>query len=380
MRNEKGITLISLVIIIIVMLIIAGIVTYSGTETIYKSKKVAFISEMEIIQGKVNTIYEKRKLNQEDKEYYNNLGQEISVIETNKINTILGDSSSDGFRYFSKDNLKELDIQNINQDVIINFDTREVISIDGIEIEGIIYYKLKDIPNYEGYGIEYTKKDTQQPTFNIDVIELENSWKFILRDITYDNNINGGTVSYKLHKDTNWIIEDNVSFEVDKPGLYDIKLTDKVGNSTVKTIYTNNEIYIENFETYNYLQNGTQINSCSNSILDITSNSTDAYIYMNHVTSFNPTEYRYVEIRYKTTNNSYLSIHMIENPIDDTYFTGERSLNMDGEWHTIIIDLWENENIKNRDNITGWRLDWGANEIGVSMQIDYIKIINNIDS
>lgn len=233
MKNEKGITLISLAITIIVMLIIVGAVTYSGRESIDTSKRVAFISEMEIIQSKVNNIYEKRKLSQEDKQYYDNLGQELSVLEAETLYKILGDSSVDGFKYFSKEDLKNLELENITQGVIINFDTREVISVNGIKIDDTMYYKLKDIPNYTGYNVEYVEKNTQAPSFDIDIIRLENSWKFTVKNIVYNSNVNGGTVSYKLHDNTNWILVNDFSFEVDKSGLYDIRLTDKAGNSTV---------------------------------------------------------------------------------------------------------------------------------------------------
>lgn len=233
MRDEKGITLISLVITIIVMLIIVGAVTYSGKESIDTSKRVAFISEMEIIQSKVNNIYEKRKLSQEDKKYYDNLGQELSVLGVETLAKILGDSSPAGFKYFSKEDLKNLELENITQDVIINFDTREVISINGIKIDETMYYKLKDVPNYTGYNVDYVEKNIQAPSFDVDIIRLENSWKFTVNNIVYNSNVNGGTVSYKLHDDTNWILVNDFSFEVDKPGLYDIRLTDKAGNSTV---------------------------------------------------------------------------------------------------------------------------------------------------
>lgn len=92
MKNEKGITIITLVITIVIMLILAGIVTNSGMKSIETAKKTAFISEMEMIQAKVNTIYEERKQNSENLEYYNNLGQDLSIVDNNKVNIALGDS------------------------------------------------------------------------------------------------------------------------------------------------------------------------------------------------------------------------------------------------------------------------------------------------
>lgn len=92
MKNEKGITIITLVITIVIMLILAGVVTNSGMQSIDTAKKTAFISEMEMIQAKVNTIYEERKSNTENIEYYNNIGQDISTVDNDKISIALGSS------------------------------------------------------------------------------------------------------------------------------------------------------------------------------------------------------------------------------------------------------------------------------------------------
>lgn len=232
MKNQNGVTLISLVVTIILMVILASVVTFGGIDSISSAKRTTFISELEIIQAKVNSIHEQRKASKQDKEYYDSIGQNVSVLGT-KLSEILGGSSQDGFKYFSKNDLKNIDIENVNQNVIINFDTREVISVDGIEQDGKKYYKLKDIPNYSGYNVEYIDKNTQPPTFDVEVTKLESTWIVKLKDIVYNSKVQGGTVSYKLNTNSNWIINQNFSFEVKEAGLYDIKLTDKAGNSTI---------------------------------------------------------------------------------------------------------------------------------------------------
>lgn len=246
MKNEKGITLISLIVTIVIMLIIAGVATYSGMEAVQSSQKTAFISEMEMIQAKVNSIYEERKNNKEKIEYYNNIGQDISIIDETKLATLFPENNFSGFKYFNSNDLKKLDLYNINHEVLINYDTREVINLNGIEIEGTIYYKLKDIPNYVGFNIEYENKNTEAPTFSVEQIKLGNyEYRYTLKDIEYKSNVKGGTVSYKLHNDTNWILNgENTSFTVYKPGLYDIKYTDTAGNSTTiqKWIYVEDEV------------------------------------------------------------------------------------------------------------------------------------------
>lgn len=230
--------MISLVITIIILLIIAATATYAGIGSIQTAKRTAFISELEMIQAKVNTIYEKRKLSSEQVVYYDGLGKDVSVLDTNQLNKILQGTSSSGFRYFPKENLKQLELDNITQEVIINYDTRTVISVNGVEIEGAFYYKLEGLPGYTGYNVEPNHEQTSSPTFSIKTEKLINSWRISLNDITYASNILGGTVSYKLHDQTNWILNnEKTTFEVTKPGLYDVRLTDLVGNSTIHQTY-----------------------------------------------------------------------------------------------------------------------------------------------
>lgn len=96
---------------------------------------------------------------------------------------------------------------------------------------------------------------------------------------------------------------------------------------------------------------------------------------MYQITSFSPKEYRYIEIKYKTTDNNFLKLFTMENSDDTKYLITSDELITDGNWHDVVIDLWSNENIKNQEKITGWRLDWGIDKVGVSMQIDYIRVI-----
>lgn len=241
-KNEKGITLVVLAITIIVMTILATVVTYSALDSLRTAQKNAFISEMEMVQAKVNVIYEKMQNNTQDIEYYNSLGQDVSVLGEETLIKILGDSSRDGFKYFSKEDLKNLELEDINQEVIINFSTREVISTRGIKIGGVMYYKLSNIPNYKGHNIDYINKNTEAPTFEVEQTKLESGWKFTIKNIKYNSNVEGGTLSYKLHNDTNWIIAgQDTSFIATKPGIYDIKFTDKAGNSAE----VQRQVYVE---------------------------------------------------------------------------------------------------------------------------------------
>lgn len=75
MKNEKGITLAILAITIIVMVILAGAVMTYGTNSLNTSKLQNFNYEMQQIQGKVDTIYEKVKMGEDE---YVVLGRDIT--------------------------------------------------------------------------------------------------------------------------------------------------------------------------------------------------------------------------------------------------------------------------------------------------------------
>lgn len=161
MKNEKGITLISLVVMVVLMTILAAVAINYGFGSIETVKLQNFNYELQQIQGKVDTIYEKIKLGETD---YITLGSNITdstkAMETlKKVKNINYSSISEEeketyyynddyttYRYLSENQIKEnLDISSKPGDMILNFLTREVISVDGFEYEGETYYTLDDM-------------------------------------------------------------------------------------------------------------------------------------------------------------------------------------------------------------------------------------------
>lgn len=150
LKQEKAITLIILAVSIVLLGIIAVTAIYSGNNGIDIANKQNFISEMQMIQAKVNTIYEKRKISSSDKAYYDSIGRDITYLNQTKLNEALGDTNPEGFKYYMPEDLENLELINITQAVLINYDTRQVISYDGIEIDNKKYYKLEDLSDYLG--------------------------------------------------------------------------------------------------------------------------------------------------------------------------------------------------------------------------------------
>ncbi len=160
MKEEKGVTILVLVIMVVLMVIIAGIAVNYGGNTLNTMKLQNFKYELEQIQGKVDTLYEKIKLGDVN---YITLGSDITdspeaVATLKKVKTIdysdMTDSQREeyyyqgtytSYRYLTEDNLQSLlGITSRPGDFIINFQTREVISVNGFPYDGWTYYTLDD--------------------------------------------------------------------------------------------------------------------------------------------------------------------------------------------------------------------------------------------
>lgn len=166
MKNENGITLLILAIMIVVMLILATATIQYGSNSLEGVRFQSFNIELQQIQGKVDKIYEKIKLaddNEKDKYITlgNNITESTKAMETLKkvkgINYAVNMTDKEKEKYYYEDVFtvyrylpeaqlkKALDITSSPGSVIINFQTREVISIDGYEYQGKTYYTLNDI-------------------------------------------------------------------------------------------------------------------------------------------------------------------------------------------------------------------------------------------
>ena len=144
MKNNKGITLIILLCTVIVLLIITGLVLYNGMETYKRSIVVKFETYMKVIQKKVDLMiqenYDIATLGSELTQSQRNTLQEIINNDTsNYIQT--DDVNNSKIRYFSSSDINSIfDIPDVNDDIAVNFSNREVISLNGVEKDGVMHY------------------------------------------------------------------------------------------------------------------------------------------------------------------------------------------------------------------------------------------------
>lgn len=171
MKKESGISLIKICIIVAIIFIVATICAFIFNESEEKEKLNRFISQMELIQEKVNRvrneykIWEKYNPNESGNFYtylqslnYSNANSAKNpyIEEFNEIIKIIDESNVDcwnsnidtiitNYCYFSPDDLKiSFGLDNIDTSVIINFYTGNVISKKGIKDENKIIYRQYD--------------------------------------------------------------------------------------------------------------------------------------------------------------------------------------------------------------------------------------------
>lgn len=235
MKKEKGITLISLVVTIIILAILASIATYSGASVIKSAKLTAFTTELEIMQTQVNALYqEDDKTKVYGQEITGDIKEQANIVFTTKESGI---STVEGYRYWSNEEIKSLGIEGVKQDFFVNLAKRSVVSFKGLEYEGEKYYTLHQLPNGL-YNVEYKEPNEGKPNFTTQVQKMgENKWRIAILEVQYENGyINKWQVQYKLKEKENWNMIEDLSFVVNEKGIYQIKIVNDKVESEVQEI------------------------------------------------------------------------------------------------------------------------------------------------
>lgn len=270
MKSKRGITLITLIITVVVLLIIASIATYSGIDIIKSSKFTAFSTELKIMQTQVNNIYQKYKDNNtitidgvtyygetekdnQEKQTILEIGEELTgdiQTQADKVFTELasdtstGITSQDGYRYWSNELIKKLGIEGVEGKFFVNVEKRSILSYEGFEYEGEMYYTVEQLPE-KMYNVEYVE-NTNVPTFSYNITNVEqNKWKINITDIQYDGYIEKWQVKYKKQGWDYWAESDNLSFLVEESGQYIVQLVNGDIKSDEKGIKIVGEIEYE---------------------------------------------------------------------------------------------------------------------------------------
>lgn len=169
-KSNEGITLIGLVITITILLILATIAVYSGVGTVHSARLTEFTTELKVMQQKVNELYDSytngRTVTVNEIEYVGtdiqNIGKELNGgFDTNQLGKIFSEDESGiidrtGYRYYDAETIQALGLENIEYEFFINIPKRSIISTEGFQNNGEIYYTLNQVPDGV-YNVEYNE-------------------------------------------------------------------------------------------------------------------------------------------------------------------------------------------------------------------------------
>ena len=254
MKNQKGITLVALSITIIVILILASIGTYAALDTIQSSRLTVFKTELELMQTKVNELYEESKENQEVLNYGENIDDKAREILNIVKDTIgITDSDINQFKHYKASFVEnDLKLGRMNQEFLVNIAKRSVVSYNGIQYKGQTYYALQQIPNTL-YNVKYQDKNSsegEKVKFNLTQDRLEDRrWRVNIVDIQKQNStgyVEEWQVRYKIKGKEYWNTTKDMNFVVTTPGVYQVQLFNDEIESSIKEItitYVNEPIF-----------------------------------------------------------------------------------------------------------------------------------------
>lgn len=256
MKNEKGITLVALIITIVVLFLLTGVGITSGTKSINNMKLKSFYAKLEIVQEAVE------KISETNESYKDSNQNNIELVNqgaepTSAQNTILqealneSDLSRYNFRYFTSDQVENvLDISGVDLNLLIDFGNKKVVSEEPLVINNVKYYTLQSTKYSESYD---PSKNQTNLNLNFAVSKYgSNSYKI---KVTINNvgNIKNGVLKYRKNSaDDYWKVADDNEIIVKKIGDYDINYTDDFGNSVQKIIRldknSSDDVYITEIE------------------------------------------------------------------------------------------------------------------------------------
>lgn len=147
-KNNKGITLVSLVITIIILIIITSVTIYTGNNVIKQVTLQNVNTDMMLIKAKVKTIAEQAKFNKDNSNYKGT--PLVQVFDNKKIDKLVDEEIvEDITKYYllSKSDLDSMGLEKIDiaDGYLVNYENEEVIYVKGFKNGDKVYYKLSDM-------------------------------------------------------------------------------------------------------------------------------------------------------------------------------------------------------------------------------------------
>lgn len=152
MKNNKGITMISLVIMVLLMILLASITAYEANGLISISRVQSVTTDLLLIQAKVRIINEKEVFEKDEEKSWilgDKLSEHTDILSVLKEkNIISSDETVDNYYVLSQQNLNDMGLESLNyaDGYVVNYETEDVIYVKGVKNnEGKYLYKLSEM-------------------------------------------------------------------------------------------------------------------------------------------------------------------------------------------------------------------------------------------
>lgn len=189
-------------------------------------------------------------------------GQGEEGFPENNIKNILKETeynaNPEHIRYFNSKTLEQLDIENIDDEIVINFSNKKVYSLRGIKYKEIKYYTQYELPGGQKINTGDDIPIDLNFTYKLETIGLNG--KLTISNKSFKN----GKIIYKLINEIDpsseqWIKTNKDIIDITKSGKYILKLSDNAGNfseeKTVNIMLYNYPIFEEDMIGYYYDEN-----------------------------------------------------------------------------------------------------------------------------
>ena len=275
MKNEKGITLVALIIMVAILLIIASVSLYSGRDSLDNVNLNNFYMQLEIVQKRVDDIAatNEKYIDEDGNDIdIKNAGQELNQNQKAKLIKILEANNIDStniienFRYFTVQEIKDiLDLTEIDYNLFINFEKRIIVAEKGITVEGISYHLLKNDMYFVEQDINKNEGTIKSLKFGKPIKYINDTYKVSVRpENTIGDLDETGYIKYKKSILNYWEITTNLEIIMEADIEYDIvysDLNDNIIERKIKIEYEKDETtgVLAKDENGNYILTVTEV-------------------------------------------------------------------------------------------------------------------------
>lgn len=247
MKEEKGITLIALILIIAIMLTLTGFTINIGMHSIDNIRIQGFFRELEIVQKRVDDIVDTNETYTIENNgvktvvQLKTVGTDLTNTQKRLVKKIIQEKKlnleANDFKYFTIEDLEDnLDLLNMNYNVFINFDKRVIIAENGIEVNNKRYYMLENTTYFVEEDNNKNVGNIESLIYNVSEYST-NKYRII---ITPSNDIGDlkkdGYIKYKKTTTKYWETSTTLDFIAELDTQYNVIYVDSNNNTLEKVI------------------------------------------------------------------------------------------------------------------------------------------------